>query len=134
MLKAIQENPTLLREPAEIAKVLDCWYMPFSGVSIISNRETPRHKDPQGRHGWYDVLATLGTHPSIGFQLPGLQTTFAYSPRTVVALCGSILSHAVDRSDQGDRACFAWFMREDVRACLDVAQGGPSTLQGVLDL
>ena len=132
MLKTLKDNPSLLCEPAKISRVLDCWHTPFSGVSVICNQETPQHKDVNGRHSWYDVLVTMGTHPTIKFGLPSLQTTLAYSPRTVVALCGWIISHSVDSSEQGDRACFAWFMREDVRAYLDIVAGAPSTLEGVL--
>jgi hypothetical protein len=131
MLNAIKTNIGLLREPAEFVKVLDCWHTPFSGVSAICNRETPRHKDVLGRHDWYDVLVTMGTHPTINFSLPGIRSSFAYCPGTVVALCGRILSHKVERSVEGDRACFAWFMREDVRSYLDMA-AGPSTVKGVL--
>jgi hypothetical protein len=132
MIKALKDNPSFLREQEEIAKVLDCWCTAFSGVSVICNGKTPRHRDVQGRHEWYDVLANMGTHPTIRFGLPGLRTTLAYDPRTVVSLCSHILSYTVDSIDCGDRAAFAWFMREDVRAYLDVVPGAPSTLEGVV--
>jgi len=132
MLKALKDDPNLLREPEEIVKVDECWSNPFSGVAVISNRETPTHKDIYGRNEWYDVLATMGTHPTIPFHLPGIETTLAYSPRTIVALCGRILSHSVDAIPCGDRACFAWFMRENVRSYLNIVPGAPSTLHSVL--
>ena len=132
MLKTFKQNPGLLREPAAISRVLDCWFTPFSGVSVICNRETPRHKDVSGRFDWYDVLVTLGTHSEIKFGLPGLRTTLMYSPRTVVALCGRIITHSVESNEDGDRACFAWFMREDVRKYLGIDPGGTSTGEGVL--
>jgi hypothetical protein len=131
ILNALRSDPSLLREPAEIAKVLDCWWTPFSGVSVICNRETPRHKDILKRYDWYDLLVTMGTHPTVNFRLPGLRTSFAYSPGTIVALCGRIISHSADASPNGDRTCCTWFMREDVRDYLDVV-AGPSTLDGVV--
>jgi hypothetical protein len=127
MLKILKDNSGLPRESKEITKVVDSWCTPFSGVSVICNRETPLHKYIYGRHDWYHILATMGTHPPANFGLPGLQITFSYSPRTVVALCGQI-SHTAGSSDHGDRACFAWYMREDVREYLDVVPGAAATL------
>ena len=128
MSSILKEDPTLLREPAEISRVLDSWCTPFSGVAIICNRRTSRHKDVYRRNNWYDVIATMGDHSTIRFHLPGLCITLAYSPRTVIALSGRVLSHAVDSIDHGDRACFAWFMRDDVRKYLNVDGGNPSSI------
>ena len=102
MLKTLKNSPSLLREPAELTKVLDGWCTPFSGVSVICNWQMQCHKIVHARHEWYDVLATMGTHPTINFDLPGLQTTLAYSPCTIVVLCSWILSHSVESSERRD--------------------------------
>ena len=132
MLARIRAHPELLREPEEVWKVLSTWCCPFTGVSVISNRQTPSHRDAQTNPYWYDILSTMGTYTNLRFHLKSLGLSFSYRPGTVVALCGKILSHEADAIEYGDRACFAWFMREDVRNYLGVSTGQPSTLTAFL--
>ena len=134
ILQSLRNHPTLLREPAELLKVLRVWCCPFTGVSIICNRETPSHRDAQANPQWYDILATMGSYQDLHFHLTGLGMSFHYRPGTVIALCGKLLTHAVDQIEYGDRACFAWFMREDVRTYLGVEVGTPSTFSSVLQM
>ena len=59
-LQAIQR----LRGTPEVERqdVLRHWASVFSGVAIISNRRSPKHRDSGSRFNWYDLLVTLGTY------------------------------------------------------------------------
>ena len=89
------------------------WGSVFSGVSIISNRSTPPHRDGHSRKNWYDMLVTLGRYQNCKLELPGLGISLEYGPGTVVGISGAVIEHAVP-SFEGDRVCYAYFMRNDV--------------------
>jgi hypothetical protein len=107
-LKCLRSIPE--RDPQN---VLSRWASAFSGVAVISNRFTPPHRDMSSRHNWYDILATLGSYRGCDLELPGLGISLEYGPGIVVGLSGSVLEHAV-LSFEGDRVCYAYFMRNNV--------------------
>lgn len=104
-----------LRSTPEIGAqaVINQWASVFSGVAVISNRRTPKHRDGGTMNHWYDMLATLGSYRNCNFELPGLRITLDYGPGTVVGLLGKVLEHAVPNFD-GDRVCYAYFMKNNV--------------------
>ena len=104
-----------LRGTAEIdpQDLLSRWASVFSGVSVISNRTTPPHRDLNSRAHWYDILATLGSYRGCNLELPGLGISLEYGPGTVAGISGYALEHAV-HAFEGDRACYAYFMRNNV--------------------
>ena len=104
-----------LRDTPEIdpQDVLSQWMSVFTGVAVMSNRFTPAHWDRSSRCNWYDMLATLGAYRSCNLELPGLGISLEYGPGTVVGISGNVLEHAV-RSFEGDRVCYAYFMRNNV--------------------
>jgi hypothetical protein len=93
--------------------ILSRWASVFSGVAVISNRSTPPHRDGSSRSHWYDMLVTLGRYRNCNLELPGLGISLEYGPGTVVGILGHVLEHAVP-SFEGDRVCYAYFMRNDV--------------------
>jgi hypothetical protein len=93
--------------------VLSRWTSVFNGVAIISNRDTPPHRDGYTRHQWYDLLITLGSYRDSNLELPGLGLSLEYGPGTVVGLSGMMLEHAVP-TFKGERVCYAYFMRANV--------------------
>jgi hypothetical protein len=132
ILKHVTANRGLLREPAHFVQVLHTWCVPFTGVSVIANRETTYHRDIGGSPYWYDILATMGDYTTTLFRLPSLNAAFSYRPGTVIGIAGKIIPHKVDAVTDGDRVCFAWFMREDVRKYLDIEEGHLSRADSVL--
>jgi hypothetical protein len=108
------------------------WCTPFSGVSVIANRETIYHRDIGGSPHWNDILITMGKYTGAKFHLPSLNVTFSYEPGTVIAIAGKVLPHSVDAAKDGDRVCFAWFLREDVRSYLDMREGTFCTLDRIM--
>jgi hypothetical protein len=121
-LSRLLANPSLCKEPEELAQILQLWYSPFSAVSVISNRSTPLHRDTGGRAQWVDFLVALGYYQQGQFEVPGLGLTLKYGPGTAVAFSGKIFRHGA--KCVGDRACVAFYMRDNVleRLALPVGQ------------
>lgn len=112
-------NPSTVKDHDNVTQALKFWTSPFSGISVISNRETPVHRDVNGRHPWYDILATFGQYSKGHLELPGLGYRLQYNPGTVVALAGKVVRHGVPRV-QGNRVCMAYYMRNKVHEWLGV--------------
>lgn len=129
ILERIQRDPGLLRETEYVEEMLRIWLCPFSGISLLCNSRTPPHRDIFGQVNWYDLLATVGTHSKHELQLPGLGVSLPYSPGTVIALNGRLLTHTADFADDGERAVFACFMRRDVRLGMQMPEGDYSTVE-----
>jgi hypothetical protein len=113
-----------LRGMKETKKVALRWQSVCTGVSVISNRISPIHRDRKGRPEWYDILANFfqgGSSPR--FLVSDLGLDLNYSSGTVIGFCGGILRHEVKPWGKGDRVCYAHFMREEVRERLEVAPG-----------
>ena len=118
-------NPALYDAGWEIVKrlratskidshILSRWASIFSGVSVISNHNTPVHRDGNSRWNWYEILATLGSYRDCSLELPGVGISLEYSPGMVVGLLGNMLEHKVGDFER-DRACYAYFMRQCAR-------------------
>lgn len=97
---------------------LNSWYSLFNGVQIISNRETPIHRDNGTELPWLDMLTTLGPYRQAKFHLPGAGVTLQYLSGTVIGLCGRLLRHGVSDID-GERICVAYYMRSNVQRRVD---------------
>ncbi|KLO06718.1 hypothetical protein SCHPADRAFT_1002187 [Schizopora paradoxa] len=90
------------------------WPSVFTGISVISNRITPPHRDKGGAVYDFDVLASTGTHTRATIQILDTGLTFAYGPGVVVILLGKLLQHAVPSWKGGERVCYAHFMKDNV--------------------
>jgi hypothetical protein len=66
-----------------------------------------------GRKQWYDLLAIIGCYQNSNLELLGLGLLLEYSPGTVVGLLGATLEHTVPHFE-GERVCYAYFMRDSV--------------------
>ena len=110
-------------DPDGMADVLAKWGAVFNGVNVISNRQTPLHRDNYSSAEWYDLLATVGDYANGVLELPTVGVRLKYPPGTLVALSGRVLRHGASEVD-GDRLCLAWYMRSSVHRRMDVS---PST-------
>jgi hypothetical protein len=90
---------------------------------VISGRSTPPHRDGNSRYSWYDLLVTLGEYQNCRLRLPGVGVSFEYGPGTVVGLCGMVLEHEVP-DFEGERVCYAYFMRDNVHEWAGVRPPG----------
>ena len=98
-----------------LRNLLRFWASGFTGLSIISQRESPFHRDGQSPAGMFDLLATIGRtfDPDIRAELPGIGIRFHYNPGTLLSVLSKSVRHGVSMSTQ-ERYCFAFFMRERV--------------------
>jgi hypothetical protein len=115
----------ILRNLEETKDIASLWTSVFTGIAVISNRETPIHLDFNGRPEWYDLLTVKGSHSprSTRFDVPEMGLTLAYGPGTVIAVSGQLFQHGVKFWGDGDRICYARFMREEVRKRFGVDPG-----------
>ena len=114
-----------LRNSALTMEIANKWQSVYSGIAIISNRVTLPHRDSKGKPEWFDLLLNYTGHnvkPQLLINDLGLQ--LEYSSGTVVALCGTIFEHEVKSWGNGDRVCYAHFMREAVRGRLGAKDPG----------
>jgi hypothetical protein len=98
----------------DLQDVSALWISIFNGVQVISNRQSPFHRDNQSSVEWYDLLATIGPYKLAIFELPGVGLRFRYNSGTIIGLSGRLLRHRVSNAD-GDRICLAYYMRENVQ-------------------
>ncbi|KAA1473523.1 hypothetical protein DENSPDRAFT_780029 [Dentipellis sp. KUC8613] len=108
-----------LSERSDLSNVVLRWSTVFSGVSIISNRQTLCHRDFNSRHEYFDILATIGPYGYTTLNLPGLNTKLSYTCRTIVAISGKAFEHEVPPCE-ADRICYAYWMRDSVHRALGI--------------
>ena len=97
------------------------WPSCFSGITVISNRKTPNHRDKGGRPEWYDVMVSAGTHTTAHLDLPDLSAKLLYNPGTTIALCGKLFQHCVQTWEGGERLCYAHYFCNNVLNRLNIA-------------
>jgi hypothetical protein len=120
-LQALESDPELCDNPGRLREVLEFWHVPFSGISVISNRVTPLHCDTGGRAEWMDLLLALGEYDNGRFSVPAFGYTFKYNPGTIVALSSKIFRHGA--TCEGNRAAIAFYMRDNVLNRLGLPSG-----------
>ena len=84
-LQALESDPKLCDNPERLREVLEFWHVPFSGISVISNRVTPLHCNTGGQAEWMDLLLALGEYDNGRFGVPAFRYTFKYNPGTIVS-------------------------------------------------
>lgn len=85
----------------------------YSGVELISNRQTKDHVDCKGRRQCLDMLVTIGPYLKAEMRLADVGLRFAYPSGTVVAVAGGVVRHSVE-AEGGERICWAYFMRDEL--------------------
>src|SRR5215510_16164249 len=98
------------------------WISPFSAWQVISNRNTPAHRDVGAAPMVYDLLTCAGTYKRSLFYVHDLGARFHYTPGSVVAICGRVLLHEVKDWQGGDRICIAHYMCDSVHDCMRVSR------------
>lgn len=98
--------------------ILPVWPTAFNVVGIISNQLTPAHRDVGGSHAALDILMPAGPHSNGRMTLPGLGMALEYHPGTLVGMSGRVVRHAATVT--GDRACIAFYCRENILKALNV--------------
>lgn len=103
-----------LEERDDLHDLIQIWASVFNGCQVISNRETPFHRDNNSKAEWYDVLCSISPYENAAIELANVGLRFPYHSGVVFALCGRMLRHGVCKA-KGDRVCVAYYMRENVQ-------------------
>ncbi|KAF8810593.1 hypothetical protein BYT27DRAFT_7091497 [Phlegmacium glaucopus] len=111
-LQVLESDPEMCDNPERLRELLGIWHMPFSALSVISNRLTPLHCDTGGRAEWMDLMLALGEYDNGRFGVPAFGYTFKYNPGTVVALSSKIFRHGA--TCEGNWAAISFYMRDNV--------------------
>ncbi|KAJ3536045.1 hypothetical protein NMY22_g6207 [Coprinellus aureogranulatus] len=118
VLARLNNGEITVKHEETMEKVLQYWSSPFTGFALISNRETPFHRDTQGGKLLYDLVATFGRYRRGRFAVPLFGSRFAYGPGTVFILPRFLFEHGAS-SVMGDRVCFANFFKPKVGYALN---------------
>jgi len=51
-------------------RALSLWPTAFTNISVIVNRCTPLHRDPQSRASWYDIIVNVGEYTDCIMAIP----------------------------------------------------------------
>jgi hypothetical protein len=116
-------HPDVVKESDVVSEVIMSWMSPFSGMSVVSNRETPFHRDVKSRVEWYDMLVTLGDYEDGRLETPNLGLRMVYNPGTVVGIAGKAVRHGVAPCKK-DRVFLAYYMRDKVHERLQMVSPG----------
>ncbi|KAG2361661.1 hypothetical protein BDR07DRAFT_1377079 [Suillus spraguei] len=110
-------DKALSKELPQMPETLQYWASVFSSLSIISNRETPNHRDHLSIPECFDILTTAGNYSNAWMSMPSLQLEFR------------IVRHGVD-GVEGDRIAWAWYMRDSVHIYARVPSCGWARVEG----
>ncbi|KAG2366907.1 hypothetical protein BDR07DRAFT_1479670 [Suillus spraguei] len=97
------------KELPQMPETLQYWASVFNSLSIISNRETPNHRDHLSIPECFDILTTVGNYSN--------------------ARMRRIVRHGVD-GGEGDRIAWAWYMRDSVHIYAGVPSCGWAMVEG----
>ena len=103
-----------------VSHALNEWPTIFNAVQVISNRETPFHRDTAGQPTWYDLLVTLGDYERAAMVFRNLGIQVTYCPGTVEVVASFLVHHGVAKVVP-DRLCYAFFMTDAAHANHDIA-------------
>ena len=121
-LLELAQRPDSVSYMSDVKNILRIWASPYTCVSVIVNRQTPVHRNVKGRDSWMDMLLTYGPYHGARMELRSLGVRLSYEPGTIVAICGKVVPHAVSDCT-GERACIAYYMRDNVHTCLNIPAG-----------
>ena len=100
---------------------LDVWPTVFNAVQVISNRQTPFHRDNAGMPAWLDLLMSLGSCRRATIVLRNLGMQMAYNPGSLALISSFLIHHGVAEVP-ADRICYSWFMTEVLHVNLGIPE------------
>jgi hypothetical protein len=127
-INAIERSSDIAKSE-NLPDLLKVWTAPFVAASVISNRDTPLHRDNGATYGSMDVLASVGPFEEAKFMVPSLGYQFLFGSGTVIGLLGRVVPHAAEAS--GERLCYAQYLRENILSSLGVDSPG---LMNIVDI
>ncbi|KAG2130940.1 uncharacterized protein EDB93DRAFT_1061633, partial [Suillus bovinus] len=83
------------KELPRMSEILQYWASVFNMLSIISNRQTPYHRDHLLIPKCFDILTTVGNYSNAWMSMPSLQLELRYNPGCMIGFSGRIVRHGV---------------------------------------
>jgi len=114
----INQHPDLVAKRENLGALLESWTSPYTSASLISNRESPLHRDRSGGYSTMDLLLSVGNYSEGRFHVPGLGYDFLYTSGTVIGIVGRVLMHGATSS--GERLCYAQWNKKNVLDSLHI--------------
>jgi len=111
-LEAISLNPEMIAKNDDLLKILSYWTSPYLAISLISNRNSPLHRDNGGGYSTMDLLVTLGKYRQGWFHVPGLGYNLSYNSGTVIGICGRVVRHGA--TAEGERLVLAQYLKANM--------------------
>ena len=92
LYKAGEESLRRALKTEKMQYAISKWPTVFNKVQVISNRQSPFHRDTSGQPTWYNLLLTLGTYKwgTLAFRNLGMQVSYQLS---TIALISALLIH-----------------------------------------
>ncbi|KAG1791133.1 uncharacterized protein BJ212DRAFT_1294046 [Suillus subaureus] len=106
-----------------MSETLQYWASMFNSLSVISNQETPNHRDHLSIPECFNILTTVGNYSNAWMSMPSLQLEFRYDLGCMIAFSGRIVRHGV-HAVEGDWIAWAWYMRDSVHVYARVPSCG----------
>ena len=116
-VKAMSESDSIAKAE-HFGDILETWTSPYTAISLMSNRDTPLHRDNGGGYSYMDMLLSVSEYTHGEFHAPGLGKTYWYVPGTVIGICGRVVRHGAAAS--GERLCIAQYLRSNVMRSLGI--------------
>jgi len=129
-IEKVRRNPDLVAKSDYLSEVMTAWTSPYTGFSLINNRDTPFHRDNGAGYSAMDTLLTVGKYQKGWLYLPGLGYRLFYNSGTMVMLAGRVLRHGA--SADGERLCCSWYLRSNVLESLNVDEPGWVTVDDIV--
>jgi hypothetical protein len=129
-VKAISESRQVAKTD-QLEDLIGVWSSPYTTTSLMSNRDSPLHRDVGATPTCMDLLVSVGTYTSGEFQVSGLGLRLWYRPGTAIGLLGRVVRHGAVAF--GGRLCFAQYLRESVLEALQIPTPDWVYIQDLLD-
>jgi hypothetical protein len=116
-IQEIERHPYRVAKREKLGSLLASWTSPYTSASLMSNRDSPLHRDSSGEYSTMDLLLLVGHYSNGRFHVPGLGCDFMYTLGTVIRVVGRVLMHGATAS--GERVCYAQWNKRNVLASLN---------------
>lgn len=111
-----------LIQSGQCTEALQRWPMVFTAVSVITNRESPYHRDLHEGWQWFDFLLSFGPYKHAPLYLANLGVRVDNPPGTICLFGGRALLHGVRRVSP--RITLALYMRQNIQQELGIPSAG----------
>jgi hypothetical protein len=92
---------------------LEHWHSVFTTITLITNRESPFHRDPKTNIHWYHLMLTVGNYNEVILELSAFSLPLLYNPGLICFISGKLVHYGVSLT-QGRRICYVNYMRESM--------------------